>query len=364
MNKLSTIDCAHFGPCSGCTLSKGVDHPPIWDAMQKYFSFPALELGAICGWRTKAKLAVRGTAEKPVIGLFRAGTHEAMEIPYCQVHHPAINRAVAVLVSAIREERISPYDEKRGLLRYIQCLVDLKTDKIQLVLVWNAPEQAPVMLQLVNRLRETDLWHSIWFNFQPAVTNRIFGDAWQYCFGEPFLYQELGPLRIPFHPASFSQAHWTLFERLAADIVKWVPPQSRLLEIYSGVGALGLLAAPSCRSVDLIESNPFAQLSFEAIKAPPNVRFHCLDAKGAIPLLDQSSCIIVDPPRKGIDRTLLDDLKSWRGSLIYVSCEFESFRRDVDQLLEAGWVLKEAKGYLLFPGTDHVEITALLERSF
>lgn len=362
MNNLSTIDCVHFGPCSGCTLSKGVNHPPIWRAMQEYFPFSSLEVGSICGWRTKAKLAVRGTSDRPIIGLFRAGTHEAMEIPHCKVHHPAINRAVAVLVQAVREEQIAPYDEKKGLLRYIQCLVDLKTDKIQLTLVWNSSHQTAPMVRLADRLLQSDLWHSIWFNFQPAITNRIFGDSWHHHFGEPFLYQTLGPLQIPFHPASFSQAHWSLFEQLAAEVVSWIPDQARLLEIYSGVGAMGLWAASRCKTVDLIESNPFASLSFLVIKAPQNVHFHCLDAQEATVFLPRADCVIVDPPRKGVDRDLINALKNWRGRLIYVSCDFGSFQRDVQLLREAGWVLKRAKGYLLFPGTDHVEIAAVLEK--
>lgn len=359
-----SIDCPHFGPCSGCTLAQDASHPPIWSKIQEYLPrIEPLQVGALCGWRTKAKLAVRGTASHPVIGLFRSGSHLALEIPHCQVHHPAINRAVAFIVRAIQEEQIPPYDEKGGLLRYIQCLVDLKTEKIQLALVWNVPEETLVIKKFIEQLRKEDVWHSIWSNFQPQITNRIFGPTWQHCFGEPFLYQTLGPLEIPFHPASFSQAHWRLFERLSADVVRWVPEQARLTELYSGVGALGLLAAPTCTSVHLVENNPYAELCFRAMHAPKHVQFHCLDAEKAHPFLAMSDCVIVDPPRKGLGSTLLNALKEWAGSLIYVSCDFGSFRRDAELLQEAGWVVAESRGYLLFPGTDHVEVTALLTKN-
>lgn len=358
------IDCPHFGPCSGCILSKKVNEPPILETIRKELGSVPLRLEKVTGWRTKAKLAVRPSCKAALhIGLFRAGTHDVLEIPHCQVHHPAINRAVAALSQVLREEGISAYNETTGLLRYIQCLVDLKTEKIQLTLVWNAAPQTPFMVPLLNRLYELDLWHSIWFNFQPALTNRIFGDTWHHCFGPPLLWQTLGPLQIPFHPAAFSQAHWTLFEKLAHEVVSWIPLESHLVEFYAGVGAMGLLAAPRCQSVHLIESNPFSQLSFQSIQVPSHVHYHSLDANHALSFLQKATCILVDPPRKGLDPILRNALKEWAGTLLYVSCDFASFLRDAKELQAAGFKLKQTSGYLLFPGTDHVELIAMFTRS-
>ena len=362
MNQLSTIGCGHFGPCSGCTLNERVDEPPIWSEIKEYFT--DLQVGAITGWRIKAKLAVRGTADAPIIGLFRVGTHDALAIPFCKIHHPSINRAVKIIAEAIPQHKLLPYDEKtrRGLLRYIQCLVDLKTNKVQLVLVWNRSEQNQLMEQFAQELSKHPLFQSIWFNFQPANTNRIFGDQWIRYWGEPYLWQKLSNLSIPFHPAAFSQAHWTLFEQLAQTVASWVPSSSRLVEYYSGIGALGLLSAPKCAQVDLIESNPYAYESFQQIDPSPKIRFHSLDANQAASFLKSADCAIVDPPRKGIDPELLKSLQSWSGTLIYVSCDFKSFQRDLQQLEKAGWSVVTGKGYLLFPGTNHVEIVALLKK--
>lgn len=327
MNKLSTIICPHFGACSGCTTN---DLPPIWEEMKQFFGDIELEVGATKAWRTKAKLAVNGSK----IGLYRAHSHDVVPIPDCHAHHPSINKAVSLL---------------KGIpLQYIQCFVDLVTEKVQLVL--SVKDQIPA-------IPKSDLWHSVWLNTKPQ-SNRILSDQWTHLSGEPLLWQKLGGRSFPFHPGAFAQAHWTLFEKLALQVVDWVPPNSRLLELYAGIGIMGVLAAPKCASVALIENNPYAHLSFQALNLP--IPYHLIDAKDAD--LQNADCLILDPPRKGLDPALLNKLKTFSGTIIYVSCDFNSFVRDATALIEAGWTIDKAKGYLLFPGTNHVETIARMEK--
>lgn len=350
MNKLSTIDCGHFDACSGCTINDV--NPSVWEEIQAFSpQFTELRVGAITGWRTRAKLAIRGANE---IGLFRARSHEVVPIPHCKIHHPSINRAVALLKDSID---ISIYNEKTGsgLLRYIQCHVDLETAKVQLTLVVQKTDVT--VYRLCESLKKQDLWHSIWLNIQPAATNTILGAHWERISGPSFLQQKLAGHSFLFHPGAFAQAHWTLFEQLALDVVDWIPAGANLLEIYAGVGVMGTLAAPKCASVAFVENNPFAHQSYRG--AFP---YHLGDAKAAIALLPNFDCVIVDPPRKGIDPELLDALKTFSGTIIYVSCDFNSYVRDASELMDAGWEIKQGRGYLLFPGTNHVETVSLLAK--
>lgn len=337
------INCPHFGPCSGCVLNDPYS-PPIWEEVKKFFG-QEIELvtGSIVEWRTKARLAVRGKME---IGLFREGTHEVLPIPHCRIHHPAINQVVAML----SREQVSTYDERtrQGLLRYIQCFVELKSGKVQLVLVTRAKD--PSITALAQKF---SMLHSTWINVQPAPTNKIFGDEWIHVSGPEFVEQTLGGKTFHFHPGAFSQAHWTLFEQLAQDAVAMVPEGARLLEVYAGIGVMGVLASEKCTSVDLVESNPYAHLSFRPAE---KVRYHLGDAKEAIALVQKADCYLLDPPRKGVDPALLKALR--KGTIIYVSCDFTSFARDAELLIANGWRLTHGRGYLLFPGGNHVEILA------
>ena len=101
-----SLDCPHFSSCSGCSLDEGLDAPPLLAEARAYFASRGLpgrfelDTGPVHGWRTRAKLAVRGSPSGPglAVGLFERGSHRVADIvPGCRAHHPAINE-VADLV--------------------------------------------------------------------------------------------------------------------------------------------------------------------------------------------------------------------------------------------------------------------------
>lgn len=314
--------------------------------------------------RYKAKLAVRPPGE---IGLFKKNTHQVLSIPNCLVHHSAINQAVAIIKKEIENHRIPLYTESppSGLLRYLQFFVDKETSKIQLGLILRADRSPPQIEAFCESLLKHPLWHSIWFNYHPDASNRVHGPTWERFHGELFLWQTLQNTTVAFHPGAFSQTHLPLFEVLLQTIDTWIQPHRRIVEFYAGVGVIGLSLRSKAKEIHLIENNPFAHLSFqETIQRLPSlpIFYHSSDANHALSLIDEGDFVIVDPPRKGIDASLLSHLCNHKGSLLYISCNFHSFQRDAEMLIQAGWKMKKAEGFLLFPGTNHVEIAAYFER--
>ncbi len=358
--------CPHFTHCSGCET--GLDTPPpIWEAALSFFKkfsiAPALHLSSGRGWRMKAKLAVQGNP--PKIGLYKRRTHEVSSIPHCLVHHPSINQAVLYVQQALAESNLSIYEEKtqKGALRYLQFFVERETGRVQLVLVVNAPSLDSSLQSFCRHLEKFPLWHSIWINFHPQATNRILGSAWQRVSGEEWLRQKMGDMSVAFHPGAFAQAHLELFEKMLITIKKWVPDQSRILELFAGLGLIGRSLEPTCKSLTLVENNPLAELSYCA-SYPESEKCHYL-LQDATQVQDFSpyDIVIVDPPRKGLSEALLLNLcRAEALRLIYVSCGWDSFQRDCEWLTASGWQLKEAEGFLLFPGTDHVETVALFDK--
>lgn len=346
MNNPST--CPHFSHCSGCELSDPYN-PFVWREALHFFQSvgvdPEFIYDGFSQTRMRAKLAVR---PGPSIGLFKKGTHEVLSIPDCLVHHPSINRAVKILNEEMILQEIIPYSEggTSGSLRYVQLFVERSTGQVQLTLVTRKPIDA-----FCESLRKYDFWHSIWQNIHTSASNAVFGSIWNHFSGETFLWQRLGANSYPFHPAAFSQVHLPLFEKMLEKIKTWVLPEDKVVELYAGVGVIGL--SLGVESLTLVENNPYAHLSFKQLKS--KARYQCIDAKETD--LSGYDLTIVDPPRKGLDAEILPKITSSR--LIYVSCQFSSFKRDAEKLFALGWKLKEAAGYLLFPGTNHVEIVAI-----
>lgn len=336
-----------------------------------------LDVGPPTGWRTRAKLPVRGTFLTPQIGLYKEGSHQVVEIPHCLIHHPSINLGIEQLRTYIRKEQIIPYNETThaGDLRYLQLAVERKTGTIQLGLVFNAENMQDSRVfkwqTFLDKLwKDRKLWHSIWVNFNTRRDNVIFGPLWLPLFGEQLLWETVAGVDVCFLPSTFAQANLDLFEEMILTIRGWVPPQSTVTEYYAGVGVLGLSIAEKCRWVRCCEVNVNAKYCFEqaSTRLSPEVRHKVSFYEGAagkqIDLMQDAEGVIVDPPRKGLDFSLLKALcdPSSLKRIVYVSCGWSAFQRDCDALLAKGWSLKEARGFLFFPGTNHIETAALFCR--
>lgn len=375
------INCPHFDFCSGCQRNRQIEQLDVYSEAKEFFlehdvANVPLRVGSPTGWRCRAKLATRGTADNPQIGLFEEGSHHVVDIPLCQVHHPAINQAIEILRVWISQNKISLYDEQTGLgfLRYLQLAVERKTMRVQLVLVINQ-RQDVWEKDKGNGLLESlwqnpqACWHSIWLNFNPRKDNVIFSPRWQHVFGEKWLWERFLERDVCFHPASFAQANPEMFEKLLESVKKHIP-QTNLIEFYAGVGVIGLVVAERCKTVCCVEIVPLAQTCFEeSVKRLPvglaaRLTYICDSAVKQEHLLDGPvQVVLVDPPRKGLDEALLKKLykPNHLQRLIYISCGWESFKHDCQQLLLNGWKLGHAETFLFFPGSEHLEVLAVFD---
>lgn len=270
------------------------------------------------------------------------------------------------------ELKIEPYNEEKatGLVRYLQFAVERKTRKVQLAIVVNCSTLNDTLDRWIKHLYNQGEFHSIWLNFQPAQTNRIFSDQWKHLEGEPYLWEHLGRTECAFHPATFSQAHLSLFEEVLVRIDKWIAPNLSILELYAGIGVIGFNIVEQSKEVVCVEINPFASECFQIsrfkllLDSQRKISFKLSSSEDAVHLISGKEVVIVDPPRKGLDRKVVDALcKAEKNTqLIYLSCGPRSFQNDVEHLLAHGWKIENAEGFLFFPGTDHVEILCSLRK--
>jgi len=368
------ILCPHFDVCSGCIINQSVDQLALFQEVKTYFKHKDVHnlhliTGPSCGWRCRAKLVVQGTANHPKIGLYKEHSHEAVDIPFCRVHHPVINSVVLQVKAFIQSEKIEPYNEKtgKGLLRYVQLVIERSSNKIQLTFVLNCKSEP-------NRERwviKSDDVHSVWLNCNTARTNTIFGSDWEHVDGPSLIWETLGGVNCCFHPASFAQANLNLFDKMLGSIEKKVTENSRVAEFYAGVGVIGLSVARKSEWVKCCEITKEAQLCFETARAKMSaedaekISFQSGLAAERLDLLVGADVVIVDPPRKGLDKPVLealfkaDEVKT----LIYISCGWKAFQRDCDALLENGWVLDCVEPYLFFPGSNHIELLAVFKKT-
>lgn len=384
MDRLDII-CPQFPKCPSCLINTDIANTQTTREAKNFFTNLKIEdfkvhAGSPRGWRCRAKLVVRGTNEEPLIGLYKVGSHEVVDIPDCCAHHPLINQAIAHLREWIRLYKIVPYDERtgKGTLRYVQFAVDRERQRVQLVLVLNQRQDEALAMDQQNEAikslwnKHPGFWHSIWLNFNKRRDNVILGVLWTHLFGEEWLKDKFCDRFVCSHPASFAQANPEMFKKLLIELRHYVPQGTNALEYYAGGGVIGLSIVEKCSRVCCNEIVPLAGQCFEeSCKTLPaelrnKLSYVCGPAEKQTNLLKAGAdLVIVDPPRKGIDELLLQSLcaKSPIKRLIYISCGWKSFQKDCTKLVENHWSLTSASSYLFFPGSEHLEVLAVFDRT-
>lgn len=373
--------CPHRPPCPGCPRfgvpGLATETRAKVEALARAHGLPSPEVvaGAPFGFRSRARLAIRGAPGLPRIGMFRQGTHEVVEIPRCAVHHPLVNHVADTVRRVLVDTGVPPYVESahRGLARYLQVVVERSSATAQVVLVANSAGPAPVA-QCLDLLRDrlAGHLHSLWFNSQCGRTNTILGPTFQKWCGPDSLVERFGGAAVHYPPGAFGQGNLEIAARIIDFLRARVPPGSTVAEFHAGVGAIGLSLVPQLASLRLNELGAQSRQGLELGLAglDPEVRARVSVRSGPAgdqaDMADGVDVVIVDPPRKGLEPALLDRLTSTSPPqrLLYVSCSVESLLRDAARLTGSGaFRLAELRAFNLMPYTSHVETVACFERA-
>lgn len=384
----SPAACPHRPPCPGCPRFGAPDLPERARARLAALAEraglpePPVHRGSALGHRHRARLAVRGRAHNPRIGLFQAGTHRIVATPHCAVHHPLVNEAAHEIREAIRETGTEPYADRahRGAIRYVQLVVqrgeresgnEHETERLQVVLVGrgHSPEVLGGLPDAVVR-RLGDRLQGLFFNGQPERSNTILGPVWTQLAGEPFVRERLGGVEVFFPPGAFGQSHLPLFERCVRRVGELVPPDLRVAELYCGVGALGLGLLGEAREMRFNERSPHGLAGLERGLAarPDRERARAAILPGAagerLDAIEDADVVLVDPPRRGLDAALREALaRTPPGRLVYLACGLDALLADLEALQAPGRLrLAGVEVFDFFPFTEHVETLVWLDR--
>jgi tRNA/tmRNA/rRNA uracil-C5-methylase (TrmA/RlmC/RlmD family) len=319
----------------------------------------------------RARLAIRGRADAPKLGIFEAGTHKVVHIPRCLVHHPVATAVAADLRDALARHRVPTYSDQAhlGIARYAQIVVERSSQLAQLTLVTCGTEPGSVqpLLDELKGLLGSRLQGLFW-NGNPERTNTILGPHWLHVGGEPHVTDSSGSARIFYPPGAFGQSNLELAMQLAARVRELARPDERVTEFYAGVGAIGLGLAERSQRLRLNELGEGSLLGLMkgVAELDPELRLRVEIERGPAgahaALVNESDLVIADPPRKGLDPELRAALtQTPPPRFVYVSCDIDSFERDV-AALEGGLRLTHIEAYDLFPHTDHLETLAVFER--
>ena len=330
--------------------------------------------GAGAGFRLRARLAIRGRVGSPKVGLFETDSHRVVHVPNCSVHHPLINRVASVVRRALKDTQLTCYSDRAhlGLARYLQVVVERSSQCAQVVLVVNSASPEPVAecLDLIRERLGGDL-HSLWFNANRSGANTILGPDFQSWFGPDSVVEHFGGAAVHYPPGAFGQSNLDIAEKIIDHVRVRIPQGATIMEYYAGVGAIGLSVLSTAARLTMNEASPHSlrglEMGMAGLDSAARNKISVVpgDAGRASLGIAPAQVVIADPPRKGLDPALTEQLRTDPPErFLYVSCAVASLCRDTGELTAGGRLrLRELTAFNLLPYTQHVESVAYFERS-
>lgn len=376
------VDCGHFRSCGGCVYrhisyeaEKELKRQKVVDAFQRlaHIDVPVQEI-ITCDtqrYRNKAQYPV-GFDKGIVAGFYAQKSHRIINSSDCILQPEEFSKIVDILKTWMSEFGITAYNSEtgKGLVRHIYIRKAFKTGQLMVCLVING-NILPYADELCDDLMKLENIKSIVINENTEKTNVILGQNYNVIWGNAYIEDELCGVKIQLSPLSFYQVNHDCAELLYNKASEYVGATGNetVLDLYCGAGTIGLSMANKVKKVIGVEIIPEAiEDAKENAKRNniENCEFYCGDAKDAVKILRDSGitpdAVILDPPRKGCDKEVLQCVAEMNPKkIIYVSCDVSTQARDCAILSELGFVTREVTPVDMFPRTAHTESVALLE---
>ena len=179
---------------------------------------------------------------------------------------------------------------------------------------------------------------------------------------EEYLIDNLLGYKFKIRVKSFYQVNKDICEKLYLKVKEYLEKDDIVLDLYSGISTISICISDKVKEVVGVEINKSSYLdSIDNIKMNniTNVKSFNMDVINYLDKYKNFNTIIVDPPRKGFDKKLINYLNS--DKLIYISCNHITLKRDIE-LLKNKYKVEEITPFDMFSRTPHVEILVLMKK--
>ena len=417
--------CEYFGLCGGCTMMNleygkqleikrgqvisklarigGINNPLVHDTVAN----------TIYGYRNKAEYTVTPDGK---VGFLMRGSNKAINCEFCALQSEVTNRIASCVREYIKNGIIKPYDytRGRGLLRGFIVRICEGTGNVMVVFRINGNKlphaqnivralEASVdgckgyeLCSIVAAVQRGRKKHTEISEYKIIAGSKSISDIVNFEYGNDGLSKR--KLKFEISPNSFYQVNTEQMRRLYAQAAKYadLSGEEVLLDIYCGIGTIGLSMADEAKYVIGIESVHSAVVDANrnaAINGIINAMYffgraediisdivsNCNEKEcklygsdeertagiGMLPrgIWKRSRVAILDPPRSGCDRRLLEALSvNFVNRIVYISCDPGTLARDTAYLSELGYQFIEATPFDMFPQTGSIETVALLSK--
>ena len=334
------------------------------------------------GYRNKAQFPFGTDKEgNPITGFYAGRTHDIIANTDCALGVEQNKEILEIILQYMRENKIKSYDEKtgKGLIRHALIRYGFKTKEIMVCLVVNG-KKLPKAERLIEKLIQIEGMTSITISPNTRRDNVIMGDSYEILWGQGYITDYIGNVKYQISPLSFYQVNPVQTEKLYGLALEYadLKGDETVWDLYCGIGTISLFLAQKAKQVYGVEIVPQAiddAKENAKINAIDNAEFFVGKAEEVLPEYyaeyerehngetAHADVIVVDPPRKGCDETLLETIvKMQPEKVVYVSCDSATLARDLKYLCANGYEITVCRGVDQFPQSVHVETVVLLSQ--
>jgi len=379
--------CPVYYECGGCQLQHmsynqqlKFKQQKVYDALTRIGGLPHVEVQPVLGarnqwnYRNKVQMPMGWHNGELISGFYMHGTHDLVKVDRCLIQHEEINRTIQTARKILKNYNTSVYDEKTndGFLRHLMVRNSERTQDQMLVLVTNGQCESKWTEALAALKLEMSDLNGIIENVNTKRTNVVLGHESIVHYGEDAIYDYIGSYKFQVSSKSFFQVNPEQVEVLYKTVVDYAEPKRHdtIVDAYCGIGTISMFLAEHAGLVVGIESIPDAienAIRNSADNGIQNATFVCGQVEDVLPGLIEAypniSTLVVDPPRAGCDRKVIETIISTDiQKLIYVSCNPASLARDMAILTNSGYAICRIQPVDMFPQTHHIETVVLMSR--
>lgn len=326
-------------------------------------------------YRNKAQFPVGTDKEDNLVTGFYAGrTHTIINNRKCYLGVDVNEQILNIVLDYMKKYNVSAYDETthKGLVRHVLIRYGFQSKEIMVCLVVNG-NRLPAADALVSELCTIEGMTSISMNINKEKTNVILGREVKTLWGQSYITDKIGNVSYQISPLSFYQVNPVQTEKLYGKALEFAGLEGNetVWDLYCGIGTISLFLAQKAKQVYGVEIVPAAIEDAKrnaALNGFTNAEFFVGKAEEVLPEKYEkegiyADVIVVDPPRKGCEESVLDTMvKMQPKRIVYVSCDSATLARDLKYLRERGYQVERVVGCDMFPQSVHVETVCLLSR--
>ena len=369
------------GACAGCPLMHCV--PALQDELKKNLVLHALQNAGIqyirdltyhsdgprTGYRNRTDLVAAEIGGKLILGAYKPRSHEVIETPTCRILRQPLNPVIQFIGKQANQHRIPAYrttPQYAGALRYVSLFANDAGDVLVDLVCKSADGIKPEWLnKFAHTLKNFKAIKGVSYSLNDSPNNAIRTEPSQTIWGLVRLPEQHGHITTLFSASGFTQLNTHTAAQIYSCAKDWLPARPAIVwDLYCGAGAFGRTLQP----YQALYGAEFSSQAIEAAKLSAQnesfkTHFEVLDLEKSWPQnWPQPDVILVDPPRKGLSTTVMNQLmQSQTPVIIYMSCNPESFAKNI-AYMNKDFVLERIEAFDMMPQTKHVEVLGLLRR--